>query len=132
MGNIAGETADKKAPRKSFAVASLVCGILSLAGGAAILVWFTPADIFGDIPLNEDVAFNWLVIVSLADSDLLFILPLLAVIFGAVPLYQGKGTDWDGKDMAKAGVVMGIITLLAFLSYYAYLQFSNMLPAFTI
>ncbi len=76
MENIPPETTEKKVPSKSFAITSLVCGIISLAGGGLIIV-----------------------------------LPILAVIFGAIPLNQGKGTQWDGKGMAVAGLVTGIIGL---------------------
>jgi len=109
MENIPPEKTESKVPSKGLAVASLVCGILSLAGGGAILVWLTP-----------------IVVVSLADSNLLFFLPLLAVIFGAVPLYQGQGTDWDGKRMAEAGLSTGTVTLLAFLLYYTGMSLTNM------
>jgi len=111
MENIPPEKTESKVPSKGLAVASLVCGILSLAGGA-ILVWLTP-----------------IVVVSLADGNLLFVLPLLAVIFGAVPLYQGQGTDWDGKRMAEAGLSTGTVTLLAFLLYYTGMALMNM-PGF--
>jgi hypothetical protein len=54
-------------------------------------------------------------IVSLAGGGITIILPLLAVVFGAIPLNQGKGTQWDGKGMAVAGLVMGIIGLAGWL-----------------
>jgi hypothetical protein len=111
MENIPAEKTETKVPRKGLAVASLACGILSLAGGT-ILVWLTP-----------------IVVVSLADSNLLFVLPLLAVVFGAVPLYQGQGTDWDGKRMAEAGLSTGTVTLLAFLLYYTRMSLMYM-PGF--
>jgi hypothetical protein len=48
----------------------------------------------------------------LADSSLMFVLPFLAIIFGCIPLKQGKGGDWDGKGMAKLGLVAGIVSLV--------------------
>ncbi len=54
-------------------------------------------------------------VVSLAGGGITIIVPLLAVVFGAIPLNQGKGTQWDGKGMAVAGLVMGIIGLAGWL-----------------
>ncbi len=48
-------------------------------------------------------------IVSLVGGGITIVIPILAVVFGAIPLKQGKGTQWDGKGMAVAGLVMGII-----------------------
>jgi hypothetical protein len=107
MGNIPPETTEKKVPSKGFAIASLACGIISLAGGGTIFVLMIRAPQWWGFSL-----YNWAAIVFFSDSSLILILPFLAIVFGAIPLKQGKGTDWDGKRMAKKGLVMGIISLI--------------------
>jgi hypothetical protein len=104
-----------------------VCGILSLVSGGAIIVSLAYLFVSEDILSYFEYAYFYCsVIASLADSNLLFVLPLWAVIFGAVPLYQGQGTDWDGKGMAEAGLSTGTVTLLAFLLYYTGMSFMYM------
>jgi hypothetical protein len=80
-----------------------VCGISSLIDGTVLFaVFFTFY-----IPF-----WRWYALINLPlASSVLIVLPILAIIFGAIPLKQGKGTDWDGKDMAKTGLVAGIISV---------------------
>jgi hypothetical protein len=102
MENIPPETPKAKGPSKGLAIASLVLGIFAVARMPATLSW----------PVAENYwchARGWVEIFPVIGLVGITVIPLLAVIFGAVPLYQGKGTDWDGKRMAKAGLVTGSI-----------------------
>jgi len=102
MKNIRPENTVKKVPRMSFAVTSLVCGIFSLADASLLLGVF----ITGFITCPR-----WDAVISLPLAGLSIIIPITAIIFGAIPLKQGKGTDWDGKDMAKVGLLTAFISL---------------------
>jgi hypothetical protein len=106
MGNIPPKNSEKKVPRVSFAVISLVCGIFSLADGALWLGWL---GLYPSVPLFSLI--YHLNVYETAGAGLSVTLPLLAIIFAAIPLKRGKGTDWDGKDMAKVGLLTGIINL---------------------
>jgi hypothetical protein len=53
-------------------------------------------------------------IISLAAPGLNLITGLVAIILGSIPLSQGKGTDWDGRGMAMAGVVTGTISIVLY------------------
>jgi len=55
---------------------------------------------------------GWGLVVSLSGNAISIVLPLLAVIFAAIPLNQGKGTGWEGKGMAKAGLVTGGLSVV--------------------
>jgi uncharacterized BrkB/YihY/UPF0761 family membrane protein len=54
-------------------------------------------------------------IISLVAPGLNFITGLVAVILGSIAVHQGKGTDWDGRGMAIAGVVTGTISIILYL-----------------
>jgi hypothetical protein len=54
-------------------------------------------------------------IISLVAPGLNFVTGLVAIILGSIPLSQGKGTDWDGRGMAMAGVITGTISIILYL-----------------
>jgi len=117
MENIPPETAEAKVPSKGFAVASLVCGISSLAKGGVT--------VFRPYIFHNWEILVWGAIYTIAGTAVTIVLPLLAVIFGAIPLKQGGGTDWDGKGMAKAGLVMGIVSLTWLICWVSFFDVLN-------
>jgi len=79
-----------------------VLGIFAVARMPATLGWPVAETIWWD-------ARGWFEIFPVIGLVGIIVIPLLAVIFAAVPLMQGQGTDWDGKRTAKAGLVTGSI-----------------------
>jgi hypothetical protein len=102
-------------PSKGLAIASLVCGIVPLAKAAAgIAVGMARGSIF---PFLESD--GWALVFSLSGNVISIVFPLLAVIFSAVTLNQGKGTDWAGKVIAKAGFVTAVFSVAFTLCWFS-------------
>jgi hypothetical protein len=103
MENIPPETPKAKGPSKGLAIASLVLGIFSLSRIPLSINW----------PLAQTTWYStgWVGIFMVIGLGVSTVIPLLAIIFGAEQLSRGIGTDWDGKRMAKAGLITGCIGL---------------------
>jgi len=89
-----------------------VLGIFAVARMPATVSWPVAGNIWRD-------ARGWVEIFPVIGLVGIIVIPLLAVIFAAVPLMQGQGTDWDGKRAAKAGLATGSIAGL----YWAMILF---------
>lgn len=106
---------DDDTTNKTLAIVALVCGIASVVMGL----------LFG-------------VLIPIIGFPLSIILGAVAIIMGAITLNKGKGRDWDGKAMAKGGLITGIIGpavcfLLCFawgLFYFIFLFIYGLLGAF--
>jgi len=62
---------------------------------------------------------GWALVFSLSGNAISIVFPLLAVIFSAVTLNQGKGTDWAGKGIAKAGFVTAVFSVALTLCWFS-------------